>query len=191
MPRSDEQNEAVRAESRAKIMNAALGLFSQHGYEQTSIRMIAQAAGISQGLMYNYFESKEHLLAEIFRASMRDVRESFAVAEAAAPGERIEALIRGAFGILRRNLDFWRLSYAVRMQSPALAALGDDVRAWTEQIHRTLAGYFREAGAPNPEVEAAILFALIDGVSQHFALDPQRYPLDAVADALVARYRNA
>lgn len=53
-----------------------------------------------------------------------------------------------------------------------------------------LEGYFQAAGAAQPEIEAAILFAVIDGISQHYALDPARYPLDAVEDALVRRYAD-
>jgi hypothetical protein len=39
-----------------------------------------------------------------------------------------------------------------------------------------------------PAIEAAILFALIDGVSQHYLLNPDDYPLQAVIDTLVAKY---
>jgi BetI-type transcriptional repressor, C-terminal len=71
-----------------------------------------------------------------------------------------------------------------------LEGLGDDLHAWTDSIRRTLEGYFRDAGSPEPEVEAAVLFALIDGISQHYVLDPERYPLDAVTELVVARYRE-
>ncbi|MEN9935233.1 MAG: hypothetical protein RLZZ387_1812 [Chloroflexota bacterium] len=188
-PRTEDQNEAIRAETRAKIIEAALTQFSEHGYGQTSVRMIAQAAGVSQGLMYSYFTSKEHLLAEIFQRSMADVRESFALAEASgAPRERVAGLIRAAFALIRRNTSFWRLSYGVRMQPAVLAALGDDVQGWAAQIHATLERYLREAGAPNPRIEAAVLFAVIDGVAQHYVLDPAHYPLDDVQAALVEQY---
>ena len=48
--------------SRQKIINAALFLFAKYGYEKTTIRMIAQKAGVSLGLMYNYFDGKDELL---------------------------------------------------------------------------------------------------------------------------------
>jgi AcrR family transcriptional regulator len=188
-PRSEELNETLRAEARAKIMEAALTLFGEHGYDQTSVRMIARAAGISQGLMYNYFAGKEQLLAELFRVSMRDVRESFALASAGAPEARVEGLIRGAFAIIRRNQKFWRLSYGVRMQPAVLAAIGPDVPSWLDEIQETVERYLHEAAVPNARIEAEILFALIDGVAQHYVLDPQRYPLDEVTETLVARYR--
>ena len=170
-------------------MEHALALFARHGYERTSVRMIAESAGIAQGLLYNYFESKEALLRAIFERSMGDVGESFARAERAPdPRDRIEQLVRGAFAILRENVDFWRLSYGVRMQAAVLEGLGEAVHDWTATIRRTLEGYCREAGVDRPELEAAVLFAVIDGVSQHYVLDPEHYPLDDVAELLVARY---
>jgi AcrR family transcriptional regulator len=191
MPRTEDQNEAIRAETRGRIMEAALALFGERGYESTSVRAIAERAGVAQGLLYSYFAGKEQLLAALFHQSMHDVRASFARAEADAPaGGRVEALIRASFAIVRHNRHFWRLSYGARMQPAVLAALGDDVRGWTEEIHRTLLRYFEEAGAPEPQIEAAMLFALIDGVSQHYVLDPEHYPLDAVTDALVRKYRT-
>ncbi len=191
-PRSEALNERLRAESRAKILEHALRLFAERGYDRTSVRMIAEAAGIAQGLLYNYFESKEHLLREIFAQSIRDVQDSFAEAEAAGRAEeRIERLIRASFAIVQRHEPFWRLSYGVRMQASVLAALGEEVPRWTETIRETLEGYLREAGAEAPALEAAILFALIDGVSQHYVLDPENYPLDAVAERIIASYRRS
>jgi len=69
--------------------------------------------------------------------------------------------------------------------------LGDELHEWTATIRRTLQGYLRDAGAVQPDVEAAALFALIDGISQHYVLDPERYPLDAVIELVVARYGGA
>ena len=48
--------------------------------------------------------------------------------------------------------------------------------------------YLREDGFDRPELEATILFALIDGVAQHYVLEPERYPLDEVLETMVTRY---
>jgi len=187
-PRTAEQNEQIRAITRQRLIGAALALFAEHGYQGTSVRMIAEAAGVAQGLLYSHFEGKQALLHAIFEESVGDVRESFAIADAAPPGERLERLIRGSFAVLERNLPFWRLSYGVRMQPAVLAGLGPALHEWTASIRRTLQGYMRDAGVPNPEIEAAVLFALIDGISQHYVLDPQRYPLNAVTELVVSRF---
>ena len=77
-PRSAEQFDRMRAESRARIVDAALHLFAEHGYDGTSVRMIAERAGVSPGLLYHYFPAKEALLRALFEATMEDVRASFA-----------------------------------------------------------------------------------------------------------------
>jgi AcrR family transcriptional regulator len=53
--------------SRAAILSAALDLFQEHGYEATTMRAIAQRAGVSLGGSYHYFPSKEHLVLEFYR----------------------------------------------------------------------------------------------------------------------------
>jgi AcrR family transcriptional regulator len=188
-PRTAEQNQALREESRARIVAAALRLFGAHGYEGTSVRMIAAEAGVAQGLMYSHFASKEQLLRAIFQQSIQDVYASFAAAEAGDSARpAVERIIRAAFATLRERLEFWRLSYGVRMQHSVIAALGEELPDWAGAIRSTLERALRESGAPQPEIQAAILFAAIDGVAQHYVLDPQSYPLDAVVEALVAQY---
>lgn len=56
-----------RAEqTRAAIIEAALGLFREAGYEATTMRAIAQAAGVSTGNAYYYFGSKEELIQQFY-----------------------------------------------------------------------------------------------------------------------------
>jgi AcrR family transcriptional regulator len=190
-PRSRQVNDAIRAESRARILEHALEQFAANGYDRTTIRAIAKSAGISQGLIYNYFASKDALLRAIFEQSMQDVQESFQRAEEAPPGQRTVALVRAAFELLERNQRFWRLSYGVRMQAPVLSDLGDGLQRWTETITRTLRGYLQEDGFDEPKLEARVLFALIDGVAQHYVLDPAGYPLEEVVERIVSWYATS
>ena len=111
-----------------------------------------------------------------------------AAAEGKTPAERLELLVRVSFEILRDHREFWRLSYGVRMQAAVLKELGPRVAAWTAEIKKTLAQFLHDAGIDDPEVEAAILFALIDGVSQHYVLDPAGYPLYPVIEHIIDRY---
>ena len=188
MARSERLNQEMREASTRRILETALRLFAARGYAGTSVRMIAESAGISVGLLYNYFPSKADLLGALFEESMRDVQASFASAEAATPAERIERLVRSSFEVLDANRDFWRMSYGVRMQPAVVAGLGKRLRTWTMTIQSTLARYVKEAGSRQPEVDAALLFALIDGASQHYVLDPKGYPLNEVADGIVALF---
>jgi AcrR family transcriptional regulator len=188
MPRSEQDNAIVREQSKAKILVAAMRVFAHRGYEGTSVRMIAEEAGISQGLLYNYYSGKEELLRALFVRSIEDVRHSFAAAQGSTEANSLPLIIRASFAIVIEHFDFWRLSYSLRTQTTILAQLGDDLQRWTAEINQTLEKHLRDAGWEHPEIEAAILFALIDGVSQHYATAPDTYPLNAVIDTLVQRY---
>ena len=61
-PISQTQIEEKRAASIGKIYDASLELFAKQGFQSTSISQIAKKAGISKGLIYNYFDSKVDLL---------------------------------------------------------------------------------------------------------------------------------
>ena len=52
------------AERKREILDAAMGLFAENGYEQTSMRDIARHLDISLGLCYRYYDSKQKLFQE-------------------------------------------------------------------------------------------------------------------------------
>ena len=58
--------EKRRAESRKKILDAAIELFFTKGYESTTTRDIIMKAGILNGSLYNRFKSKDEILYTVF-----------------------------------------------------------------------------------------------------------------------------
>ena len=70
-------------ERRAEILDSAQKLFFLKGYETASVNEIIEAAGISKGTFYHYFESKDELLESIaerlVRGVLTKVREAIAV----------------------------------------------------------------------------------------------------------------
>ncbi|MBN3526672.1 TetR/AcrR family transcriptional regulator [Paenibacillus apiarius] len=57
-----------------QLIEAAFGLFAQHGIEKTSLAMIAKAVGISKPAIYYHFSSKEELIQRIFEYIFADYR---------------------------------------------------------------------------------------------------------------------
>ena len=53
-------------QTRAAILEAALEMFREQGYEQTTMRAIADRAGVALGNAYYYFHSKEHLIQAFY-----------------------------------------------------------------------------------------------------------------------------
>ena len=62
MPKISDEKKKQR---QTDILKTALKLFSQKGYYATSIDDITREAGISKGLIYNYFKSKEEIFFEL------------------------------------------------------------------------------------------------------------------------------
>ena len=78
------------AETRTRILDAALSEFSDHGLAGARTEQIAAAAGVNKALLYYYFESKEKLYAaalEMVSARVRD-RSMAVFLREASPGER-------------------------------------------------------------------------------------------------------
>jgi len=59
-------------ERREAIVTAALPLFARKGFANTTTRELADAAGVSEALIYKHFPSKESLYAEIQNAGCKD-----------------------------------------------------------------------------------------------------------------------
>ena len=191
-PRSAAANQTVRDATRNRLITTGLKLFAERGYASTPVSAIARTARVSQGLLYHYFPGKTDLLAAIFETSVADVRESWAAADAEPdPAKRLPILLRTIGRLIRERREFWALSYGVRMQREVLQTVAPLLDAWIHEIHDKLRRYLGDAGWPAADMEALLLFAQIDGVSQHFVLDPQHYPLEAVIDHLIERYQSA
>lgn len=183
---------STRPDMRAHLLDAALRAFAAGGYEGTPVRRIAEEAGVAPGLLYHYFPSKEAVLVALFDRSAELVATSFVRAMGEPdPRRRLGLLLQAGADVVRENLDFYRLSYAVRGERAVIAGLSDRIAALHAGTLAAWTALLTECGVPDPETEARLLFASFDGVAQHFVLDPDRYPLDAVVASLVRRTLEA
>jgi AcrR family transcriptional regulator len=99
-------------------MDVALIHFANEGYHATTVNHIAKHAGISKGLMYNYFESKEALLDAIINKSVLEVYDHFDIdRDGVLTAEEFEIFIRRFARILKEKQSFWRLFFQLLMQN--------------------------------------------------------------------------
>ena len=61
-------------ETRARILNAALATFCEHGFERATMREIAEAAEVATGAAYYYFDSKEALVMAFYERAQQEMR---------------------------------------------------------------------------------------------------------------------
>src|ERR1700690_1281226 len=57
------RRERHRVETRERLFQAALKLFAERGYLETTVEDITEAADVGKGTFFNYFPTKEHVLA--------------------------------------------------------------------------------------------------------------------------------
>jgi AcrR family transcriptional regulator len=81
---------------RQRIVEAALGLAAEGGYDAVMMKDVAARAGVALGTVYRYFASKDHLLAESLVAwgGALGARLRQAPPRGAAPGERVAEVFR-------------------------------------------------------------------------------------------------
>jgi AcrR family transcriptional regulator len=87
-------------QTRAQILETALQLFRERGYEETTMRAIAEAAGVAVGNAYYYFRSKEHLIQAFYERSHEEHLE--ACVDLLAQEKDLRARLHG---VLRAKID--------------------------------------------------------------------------------------
>jgi len=132
---------------RQEIFDIATRLFSEKGYDQTSIKDIADAAGILKGSLYAHVDSKEDILLAV----VRDVHERFdtnvAACDAlnAAPYGRLTAFLAGHFDVACSALEYHQI------YSRDWRSLGPEryreIRAKRDAYQRYLTGLLADAQA--------------------------------------------
>jgi len=90
------RRERKKQANKARILKAARDLFQAHGFDATAIEEIAEAADVSKGTFFNYFPTKESLLAEIAAEEVCDLRRLVTVdlADVTSAVEKIQQVMR-------------------------------------------------------------------------------------------------
>lgn len=87
---------------RVQLLEIAASLFATNGYSQTTVRDIADEAGILSGSLYHHFDSKEAMLDEILRDFLGRLHERFREIEASGvpPRQMLDELIMHSFSTI-------------------------------------------------------------------------------------------
>jgi AcrR family transcriptional regulator len=90
---------------RDELLTVAADLFATKGYRNTTVRDIADAAGILSGSLYHHFESKEQMVDEILRTFQDDLFGQYdeILASDATPVAKLEQAIRVSFDAIDRH----------------------------------------------------------------------------------------
>ncbi|MBT2401736.1 TetR/AcrR family transcriptional regulator [Streptomyces sp. ISL-100] len=111
MPSKKKNQVTASPERRRELLDTAAEVFAAQGYNATTVRKIADEAGMLAGSLYYHFDSKESMLDEILSAFLHELWEGYDAVLAAGlgPRETIEALVTESF----REIDRHRAAVAI------------------------------------------------------------------------------
>ena len=188
-PRTTEKFEEIRGEKKQLIMQVALELFANEGYHTTSISQIAKKAGISKGLMYNYFDSKEDLLKAIIFHGINSLMQSFdSNHDGVLTREELIHFIKQTFKTLKKHLVYYRLYFSLMVQAPVLKLFEKELWVMFDPLMKMLYKYFEREGYEDPQAELYFFQSMLDGVGMTYVSDPNHYPIDAVENKIISMY---
>ncbi|MET8284848.1 TetR/AcrR family transcriptional regulator [Streptomyces sp. NPDC048448] len=121
MPTKKKSQVTATPERRRELLGLAAEVFAEQGYNATTVRRIADQAGMLAGSLYYHFDSKESMLEEILRTFLDELWDGYDTVLAAelGPRETLEALVTESF----REIDRHRAAVAIyQKESRHLAA---------------------------------------------------------------------
>lgn len=167
-------------------MQTALRLFASKGFETTSVSFIAKEAGISKGLMYNYYESKEDLLKKILIDGMDDFTETLQINDPDHIQKvELEYFVVQNFHLLTTKPDYYKLYFSLILQPKVMALMEGELMDVFGSFIEAFVNYFEQKGEKNAYVKARYLLAVFDGVGVHYLTDPEGFPLEDVEKMII------
>jgi TetR/AcrR family transcriptional regulator, cholesterol catabolism regulator len=182
---------SLRSARRARMVVLASELFAQKGYRATTVREIAEAAGILSGSLYHHFDSKESIGDEILSSFINDVLANYrdAVASAQDPRAVLEQVVRSTSHTLTRHraaLTMLQNDWSYFSTQPRFTYLGKALRE-IEQVWITQLELGARAGLFRPDLDAKLTYRLL----RHVLWIPAQwrrtggYSTDQVVDGLL------
>ena len=176
-----------RAEVRRDLVAAAVALFTERGYDETTIDDVATAAGVGRRTFFRYFRSKEDAISPDHQAGLARVAEVFAVAH---PGEPTASLVLRAgetvFDLYTEDPQLSVRRFALTHRVPVLR---DRESASVDHYRRLFTRHLRER--IEDDLRAAVVAASV--VAAHNVALREWLAAGAPADrvsGLVARFRS-
>lgn len=187
-PRSKADNEKIRAQSRTQILMTALQAFGEKGYANTSISYIAKQAGVSKGLIYHYFESKEEILEGIFYLMMEEGDKVTNNWDGKSVKEKLRGAIQASILFMRTQTELMSLLISLISQPSVIENIQALMKKEREKLVGQYVTIFEELGYEDPETEAFFLGALLDGSGLGYISMREDYPLGKLEQKILKHY---
>ena len=179
----------VRAERRAAIVRATIRCLARDGYGRLTMKRVAAEAGMTPGILHYYFRDKRAILGRAAATVMADLDRRVALETRGVRDARgqLRALLRACLKAATESRDFWTVFielWGEALHDRELARLNRRTYARARRLladtvtRGVAAGAFRRAA---PDEAAAVILALVDGLSLQLTFDPDLMSLGRAA----------
>ncbi|WP_145133918.1 TetR/AcrR family transcriptional regulator [Paenibacillus sp. Y412MC10] len=189
MPRTQEENERIRQQAKAKIRETAIDLFMRKGYHATSIDDVSKHAGVSKGLLYNYYKGKEELLSAMVEARIGELIQVMEKAEALeTPAEQLKHIVEGAVDNVRRSPEVFRFYLHLQTQPEADETVAKYGKLLIEESARQFqiqCRMFEKLGASDPVARSLYFSSALQGIMLMISTYPDQFPVEAMKRQII------
>lgn len=147
-------------EKKERILQSALKLFAEQGYNGTSTSKIAKVAKVSEALIFRHFENKEGLLKGVLAQGEERVKILYAdIILESNPKELIRKALEMPFNNPKEDYDFWRLQFKLKWE------LNVNSLDKMKPLQVALKNAFEQLDYNDPDMEAEYIIHFMDGLA--------------------------
>jgi len=180
LPRTEQVNRQIRQETTEKILAAAREVFVRKG-KAAKMSDVASQAGVSPGLAYHYFPSKDAIFLALVRQLIRPTDELLAIVQPipGTPRERLKRILAAMLERRRKDPWFFQFFYQAMTSDGLPADLREQIKEQGLSMREIIRGLIIEGQATGeiandePNKLASALLACIDGLSRVAQLSPE------------------
>jgi AcrR family transcriptional regulator len=135
-------------DTRSRLRELALQLFAEQGYEQTSLREIAERLGVTKAALYYYFKSKEDIVRSLVEDYMAEIDQLIAWGKDQPRSSKTRAeIVHRYLDIVANGTEVFRLLHQNQAAVSSLASAKERGELFRERMD-ALVGLLTEPGAP-------------------------------------------
>ncbi len=182
-----------KQEKKRQIIQAAISVFAQKGFNNTKMIDIAEAGAIGKGTIYEYFRSKDEIFLEAFNFFKQEMDSEIAkrIYLLTDPKEKIVVFIETSFefylkyaDFMEIMFDFWAEGLRTRHEKIELKPIYEQYRQYIASFldEGIRAGVFRKMKS---KLVASIIFGAMDGLALQWILDKKNFLLIETGKELI------
>ncbi|MFX0016789.1 MAG: TetR/AcrR family transcriptional regulator [Candidatus Hermodarchaeota archaeon] len=167
------KRQVLKEQTRKKILSSASKLFLEKDFDLITTEAIAEHAGVSKGIIFHHFKTKEHLGIEVVEELLKQQLHVISPDPQRPPMEKLKFFIEGGLRLAAKTPGFPKLLIQI------IGRVGEEnaTRIFNEgciPYYQQCTDLFIELGYPNPFLKAQILLSIFDGLGIYFYMEGKK-----------------